>query len=173
MNKTLQISILMTGLAASLVLPTALAINAFDVLDHNSDEYIDTRLVEVGQGNGQIDLSTLPYVQPPMRLELVLHNSSVNPVNVQIPELGVSYLVQSTSDRIAYLSMLQVGRHQKVDFTSDPIIARQNVVMDTSSIDYILSSGYNQPVVEETRTETKTVNTTRPVPTNNAVRGYW
>lgn len=146
------------------------AITAFDINDNNSDEYLDTRVVEVGQGGGQIDFTTYPEVQPPEFLELVLTNSASNPVNVRIPALGSSFLVPAQSERVHYIASTALGDHFMVDFTSDEIITAQAKAMDLSSIQHILAASYVAPYVPPEDEEPVTHGGGSH---GSNVRGYW
>jgi len=134
MKKSLLGITLALGFASSLLIAQPVqAIDAFDKHDPSSDEFLDQRTIEVGQGNGEIDMLTLPEVGPPMKLELNLKNSSDSPVNVRIPKLGVSFVVPAQETRTHYMSMLSVGRVGKVDFTTETLTNAPTVSSTTTT----------------------------------------
>ena len=134
MDKRLFGITLALGFASSLLIGQPVhAIDAFDKHDPSTDEFIDQRNIEVGQGNGEIDMLTLPEVGPPMRLELKLKNSSDTPVNVKIPKLGVSFVVPPQETRVHYMNKLQVGQPGKVDFTTEALQASPTLSTTTTT----------------------------------------
>lgn len=134
MKKSLFGITLALGFASSLLMAQPVhAIDAFDKHDPSTDEFIDQRNIEVGQGNGEIDMLTLPEVGPPMKIELNMKNSSDTPVNVRIPKLGVSFVVPAQESRTHYLSKLSVGRVGKVDFTTEALTGAPSVSTTTTT----------------------------------------
>ncbi|MEB3287270.1 MAG: hypothetical protein VKJ04_07185 [Vampirovibrionales bacterium] len=136
MSKKLLSSLLGVSLAASLaavIVPQASANQALDENDISTNDYLNKRAVEVGEGNGEIDLSTLPENGAPTKLELHLHNSAAEAVNVRIPDLGLSFLVPANSDRTHTLSLSAVGKPGVVDFTTEKLGADAMTSTTTTS----------------------------------------
>lgn len=176
MKNKLLVAALAAGVVAGLMSPVATyAYNLHDALDNNELEYYNVeRGLDVSSGGqGSLDLTKLPVVGPPMKLELRLVNNGSDPVNVRIPALDSSFLVPANSERVHYLNVSEVGDHRGVDFSVSQIETAATVPMDISSIQYILDSSYTTFNYETERKYEYQPSQTAAAEETGTVRGYW
>lgn len=173
-------------LAATVVVGTmataAMAYAPFSLNDSQdtavSSSYVAGRALEVSNpGQGTMDLTALKVVGPPTKFELTLNNPSAHPVNVEFAELGVNFLVPANSNRVVFLSPLEMGTHREVAYNVTQILEPRNTELSTQSIQYILDSSYVKTWQETpVAYQPQRAGNYEAAPANNetgTVRGFW
>jgi hypothetical protein len=134
----------------------------------NVDEYLFDRDLDLSKGSGIIDLRPHTAVGPPQRLALDMYNPLDVPVQVTIPGLEISFLVEPNTLRTYEMPMLQVGTHSTLPYLVETLPTAQVAVVDNTSILSLIDTNTSYVVEEDPEPEYYT-----RVETESAVRGYW